>query len=293
MRDSQTNNSTVMFWNVWGYRYPYKLHQFMLKNAPEVDIFCLTEVTDVNESDLVSGTSTLKFNENLQEAPSNVDGQARLKSSFGGNYIYKYDSSKRSDWTCEKTGTLFPQVGFGSMLMYHRRLRVIATGSQLLCEGIEDIRPRVVQWIVYEKAGVRYLLLHFHGIWIAHNTKGDDSARNVQSAEFLQLIKIVTEQNLVDKIIFGGDFNLDIDTEALALLKDLCAEGAGGGPFRNLIDEFGIQNTRTPQYRKWQQAGESLYADYAFAGPNVVVNSLRVHTDVHASDHAPLLVTFQ
>jgi endonuclease/exonuclease/phosphatase family metal-dependent hydrolase len=111
--------------------------------------------------------------------------------------------------------------------------------------------------------------------------------------EFLQLIKIVTEQNLVDKIVFGGDFNLDIDTEALALLKDLGAKGAGGGPFRNLIDEFGIQNTRTPQYRKWQQAGESLYADYAFAGLNVDVNSLKVHTDVHASDHAPILVTFQ
>jgi endonuclease/exonuclease/phosphatase family metal-dependent hydrolase len=293
MLKPQNNNSTVMFWNVWGHRYSQQLHQFMQGNVPEVDIFCLTEVTDVHESDLVSGASTLKFNENLEEAPSNINGKARLNSTFGGNYICKYDSSKRSDWTCEKTGALFPQVGFGSMLMYHRYLKVIATGSQFLCDGIEDIRPRVVQWIVYEKAGVRYLLLHFHGIWIAHNTKGDDPARNAQSMEFLQLIKIVTEQNLVDKIVFGGDFNLDIDTEALALLKDLGAKGAGGGPFRNLIDEFGIQNTRTPQYRKWQQAGESLYADYAFAGLNVDVNSLKVHTDVHASDHAPILVTFQ
>jgi endonuclease/exonuclease/phosphatase family metal-dependent hydrolase len=285
--------SQVMFWNIWGHRHPRALHDFIRKHLAETDVFCLTEVTDIECLDLGTKATTLKYSENVEETPSNVDGRHRLTQAFGDTYIYMYGTSKRSDWTCEKTDALFRQVGFGSMMMYSRELNVIATGEQLLCEGIEGVRPRILQWMVYEKFGIRYLILHFHGIWLAHNTKGDDPARQVQSAQVLNILADLATQHTVDKIVFGGDFNLDDGTLALAELSDFSLNTTGVGPFYNLITGFGIKNTRTPQYRKWGLPGESMSADYVFTGSNVAVSSLQVDCDELASDHAPVIVSFR
>jgi len=284
------NQSQVLFWNIWGHRHPNALHKFLQTHAPATDIFCLTEVTDVEEVAVSIIGTPLKFGDNPKEEPQHVNGYAQLQQELGEMYQPIYGSSRRSDWTCERNGHEFPEVGFGSALFFRHDVNVIATGESLLCEQLGEIRPRLVQWIVYEKAGVRYLAAHFHGVWIRDNTKGDDPARIQQSLQFLELLHDIVGKHAIDKVVFGGDFNLDINTKALALLKDLQHQRTG--PFRNLIEEFGIKNTRTTEYRKYNWPGESMYADYAFVGANVAVHDFEVLNDVRASDHAPVLLRF-
>ena len=290
MTHAQTDHSQVIFWNIWGHRHPNALHKFMQQHAPTTDIFCLTEVTDVALEVVGQVGSALKYGHDLLEKPQHVDGRAQLDAKFQGEYQHLYASSRRSDWKCEKYGRIFPAVGFGSSLMFRHDLQFIATGENLLCEGWQNIRPRIVQWLVYEKNYIRYLVAHFHGIWIADNTKGDDPARIRQSLEFLRLLKLIVSQQAVDKIVFGGDFNLDIKTRALVLLKDQRRSQAG--PFKNLIEEFAINDTRTTEYRKYDWPEESMHADHVFIGPNVQVHSFNVLNNVRASDHAPLVVRF-
>ncbi len=280
----------MLFWNIWGHRHPGALHKFLHSLTPATDILCLTEVTDVESCALEHIGTALIYGDNPAENPQHVDGYKQLHTELGEQYEHMYGSSRRSDWTCDKHGHVFQGVGFGSALLYRRNISVIATGESLLCENIEGIRPRLVQWIVYKKAEVTYLVAHFHGIWIAENTKGNDPAREAQSEEFLELIECIAVKYAAQRIVFGGDFNLDIQTNALAMLKDI--ERQSIGPFRNLIEEFGITDTRTTEYRKYDWPGESLYADYAFVSPNVAVHRFNVLNHVKASDHAPVLLEF-
>lgn len=125
----------------------------------------------------------------------------------------------------------------------------------------------------------------FHGIWIKENTKGDDGSgmRLQQSKIVRDSIRHMAKVQQVDKIILGGDFNLDIDTKALHALE--------GDSLINLIRTHGITDTRTSYYRNYS-AGGSLYADYALVSPQVEVLDFTVLNHVMASDHAPLLLTF-
>lgn len=286
----QPRNSRAIFWNVWGHRHPNGLHKFLQAFAPQTDIFLLTEVTDISVLDQRDLSTMLCHGKNSNEAPSSVNGLTQLQTALRETHEAVYGSSKRADWVCEKTGQLFLEVGFGSCLLHHRDLSVIKIGHNLLCDDIEGIRPRLLQWIVYEKANIRYLVAHFHGVWIEENTKGDHPARTLQSEQFLEILAQLVVEHTVEKIVFGGDFNLDIKTDALQLLHDYPQNAQG--PFRNLISEFRVTDTRTTEYRKHGWPGESLYADYAFVGANVSVEQFAVLNQVLASDHAPLVVDF-
>jgi hypothetical protein len=291
------NGSQVIFWNTWSHRHPGGVNGFLRRHQSETDVFCLTEVTDIHPQHVDEQGSNLKHNkpagERPDEPPLLVDSLFNTKTVLDGEFKHFYDSSRRSDWRCEQSSRKFPNVGFGSALFFRRNLNVIKTGSSILCQNLEggEVRPRTVQWIVYEKGGVRYLVAHLHGIWIASNTKGDHPARMVQSIELLELLKTLSIFMDVDKIIFGGDLNLDISTRALHMLCD--EDGKRVGPFRNLIKEFGLTNTRTKEYRKYHTPGESKFADYAFVGENVGVRDFKVLNHVTASDHAPLILSFQ
>jgi hypothetical protein len=90
-------------------------------------------------------------------------------------------------------------------------------------------------------------------------------------------------------VIVGGDFNLDINTGALAALE----AGLPGGKlkFRNLIREYGITDTRTPHYRHYDHEGSSKYADYVLVTDTVIVESFGLRGK-DASDHAHPQTTF-
>lgn len=152
-------------------------------------------------------------------------------------------------------------------------------------------KARVLQWLIFDRGSVRYLVAHLHGVWFEENTKGDHPARLEQSTAITLKLDRLRRMYQVDKIIFGGDLNLDINTEALRRLE---RGGVVSPPLRlrNLIREFDIVDTRTSAYRKHGQAGETMYADYALVSSNVCVHDFTVDTKLTISDHAPLVLTF-
>jgi endonuclease/exonuclease/phosphatase family metal-dependent hydrolase len=277
----------VCFWNIWGHRHPKELHSHLQSLAQKTDIICLTEVTHCNTS--WSVPAPVHTSDRKDEAPSHLNGYAQLQAELGRSHYSEYRTPVSTDWRCVVTGDTYRNVGFGSALFYSKKLQMHAHGTEIICKGLVDIKPRALQWIVFSKGGKRYLVAHVHGIWIKENTKGDHPARRQQSAEVrVQLHKLATEHT-VEGVVFGGDLNLAPDTEALKLLLK-----SKGVPelYRNLNHEWNINSTRTPAYRHYETKGESLHADYVLANTLIRVKSFTADTTVPGSDHAPLLIRF-
>lgn len=283
-------NLNVCFWNMWGHRYPKGIHHFLLDTAKHAAVICGTEVTHISRKQELTLTAVTKYGSNPAEPPARVNGYAQLQSQLT-QYDLRYHSPEVSDWQCERDGTRFREVGFGSVLATRQGMRVIASGEVLICTNMDGLVPRVLQWVILEQFGFRYLIAHIHGVWIAENTKGDHVARSIQSRQIRAALKSLMEEYNLDKVVLGGDFNLDLSTEALRIL----CQGENGISndlqLRNLVTDYGIPSTRTPSYRKYGVPGETLYADYVLVSPSVVVEQFTVHTEVLASDHAPLVVS--
>lgn len=280
--------SKIAFWNIWGHRYGGDVHTFLKQHA-DVDIFCLTEVTDVKQSEIDKRGHNLVFTGD--EAASQVDGYAQLVREFGETHTIFYTTADYREWKCEKTGVRFKDVGFGSALVVQAGVNIIDAGNIIIDFKEVDFKSRAVQWIVYEKGGVRYLVLHLHGLWIRGNTKGDHDARYHQSDFVREIIANLCKEHRIEKVIFGGDFNLDLNTYALYLMQN-GRDGMDEVKFRNLIVENHITNTRTRQYRNYEVDGSSQYADYILVSGAVEVHSFAVDNNTMASDHAPLIVSF-
>jgi endonuclease/exonuclease/phosphatase family metal-dependent hydrolase len=280
-------NSKVLFWNIWGHRYADGIHAFLQQHT-DADLICLTEVTDTTTAELLKHGHNRVFTGD--EAAAQVDGYAQLLRSVAGQYYIHYDTADYHEWKCEQTNIRFKRVGFGSALLVKVGVTVIDHGSTIIDFEEESLRSRVVQWIVYEKGGQRYLVAHLHGVWIRGNTKGDHSARFRQSDIVRDVISTLQTEFSVEKVVLGGDLNLDINTQALQRLQ--YGHDGTGLVLRNLITEQGITNTRTRHYRNFGAEGSSQYADYVLVSEGVDIGSFTVDNDNLASDHAPLIVSF-
>lgn len=280
----------VLFWNIWGSRHPEALNRRLrhFLHHEDADILCLTEVTDTAFDAAVPLVHT---STRLSEPPSYLDGFGRIKGVLPG-LQYRYDALRRTTWTCRVTGTEVPDVGFGSLLVHKKTVKVVAVGNcPILEHSVWGDKARVLQWIIHDRGNVRYLVAHLHGVWFEENTKHDHPARLEQSTAITLRLAELMSQYDVHKVIFGGDLNLDISTQALRLLE----RGECVSPplrLRNLIKECDIIDTRTSAYRKHGQPGESMYADYALVGSNVCVHRFLVDTETSVSDHAPLFLEY-
>ncbi len=275
------SQSKVIFWNIWGHRYSREIHDYLMQHA-NADVMCLTEVTDATQQEIDKNGRNFVYSGD--EAASQVDGFAQLREQFGDTGEVFYVTADYRKWKCIKTDARFSKVGFGSALIVKNDLSIVEHGHELLAFDEEDLKSRVLQWIVYIKKNTRYLVAHIHGVWIKGNTKGDHAARDKQSLFIREILARIAHLYGVDKIIFGGDLNLDIETEALKILE--------GDNWRNLIKEYGIANTRTAAYRHLGLDGYSMYADYVLVSQTVDVHSFTVDNNLLASDHAPLIVEF-
>jgi endonuclease/exonuclease/phosphatase family metal-dependent hydrolase len=218
-----------------------------------------------------------------------LNSASQLIEVLKNDYFCSYVSPKTSEFQCFDSGITFQQVGFGSMMAIRDSLGKNTCGSTLIKNDGDLVKPRAMQWVVFDKSGVRYLAAHLHGVWLKENTKGDDPIRMRQSEQVLKVISGLVIKHKVSKVIFGGDLNLAPDTEALKmLLSGTKAENLS----RNLISEYKIRSTRTPLYRKYNDEGTELLADYVLTSSNVEVESLKVGSDVPVSDHMPLLLKF-
>lgn len=121
----------------------------------------------------------------------------------------------------------------------------------------------------------KMVIANVHGKPYHPDDKKDTEGRLRQSKEIIESIEMCRGE----KMVIGGDFNLDIDTESIRMF-----EKAG---YRNLIKEFGIKTTRNRL--AWIYPEKHLFADYVFVSPEVKVKSFEV-IDILVSDHLPMVL---
>lgn len=115
------------------------------------------------------------------------------------------------------------------------------------------------------------MIMNVHGLWNGMG-KTDTPERIAQSEKIKEFM-----DNVPDRKILCGDFNLKPDTRSLKIIAD---------GMHDLIDKYNILSTRTSYYPK-----EEKFADYVFTSPDIKINKFSVLRD-EVSDHAPLLVDF-
>lgn len=276
-----------MFLNTWGHRCAEKLSAF-LKYQCDADVICLTEVTDIEQTQIDHHGTNLVY-DGPNGLAAHMNGLSQL-NNFSATHTVTYGEGRRRDWDCKVTGKQFKDVGFGSALLVRHNLYVLSSGEEQIVFGMDDTHSKVLQWVVYQKQKQWYLVAHFHGVWIKGNTKGDHGIRLEQSRQVREILTRLQELYVVDKVILGGDFNLDITTESLRILCE--GESEESQRYTNLIEAMGISNTRTLLYREFKKPKACLYADYILVSKQVKLERFEVRTDVHVSDHAPLIVMF-
>lgn len=220
--------------------------------------------------------------------------QFQLMRRYLDGFTCEHTGRRGYDIVCHQSERRYPGVHFGNARCFRDTVPVVDHGSALIFgqDGVKSeagINPRGLDYVVI---GGREptVVAHLHGLWIEGNTKGDAPERDAQSREVRRMLGILREQHSTDRIILGGDFNLDHNTRALAYLET--GDGAEDLPLRNLIREYGITSTRTSHYRKYGVPGETLYADYVLVSEaiDVVEFSLRPES---ASDHMHLLLSWR
>ena len=130
--------------------------------------------------------------------------------------------------------------------------------------------PRVIQSIYLKNCD---LIIHnFHGI--PGNSKKDTPERNLQINRLLTIIN-----SSVKSQIIVGDFNLDMNTEAILKLEN---------QMQNLVKTSGFKTTRNSNYNKIDILP---FADYAFVSKDIKINQFKVLPD-EVSDHLALFLDF-
>lgn len=280
--------SSVVFLSTWKHACAGELSKFLSMQRDKT-VICLTEVTTVAESEVARHGSNLAYNKHSTTLASQVDGLRQLEM-MSATHSITYGADHTGDMTCTVTGRRFKNVSLGSALLVRRNVVVIDQGELLIDFKLSGVSNRVVQWVVYQKGSLRYLVAHFHGVWIKGNTKGDHGIRIDQSKRVREYLQQLKQTYRINKVVLGGDFNLDITTQSLQLLCQ--GESDDEDSYINLIRKFGITSTRTAHYRDYHDAGASLYADYVLVSKNVRIREFAVRTDLLVSDHAPLILTF-
>jgi endonuclease/exonuclease/phosphatase family metal-dependent hydrolase len=118
-------------------------------------------------------------------------------------------------------------------------------------------------------------IAHMHGLRDL-NGKIDTPERKAQAHRFADLVCGVAAPD--DALIVCGDFNVEPDSETLAIL-------AGCG-LSELVTARGFDGTRTSHYKK-----PGRFADYMLVNKQVEVLGFDVVTEPEVSDHCPLVLT--
>lgn len=237
--------------NVWcGIKYGL-LKEFLEYQSLETDIFCFQEVRN---------GEYLEQNEGLNERPDLYKELESILPNFKGYY------------TEMATG-----VGVASFIRNNIGVERVKSSQILSIKEIKHLKmsngnsyyPRMAQSIYLKD---KDLVIHnFHGIPGSH--KKDTKERNLQTKRLLEMTNNDNSQIMV------GDFNLDLNTEAISMLGDR---------MENLIKVFGVKSTRNSNYNNFKTLP---FADYAFSSKDIRVNSFQVLSD-EVSDHLALFLDF-
>lgn len=240
--------------NVWGGLKKKELQEFFLKYKDKTDIFCLQEVNHDAE-------------DKNTDFPDDNHTFLGDTAAVLGNYDYYFHPSIEDH--------------YGLASFAHKELNVVAEGDEFVSgvqgetydlEGDKD-HPRNVQYLEIEQGTDNVLIHNFHGMWTKEGKI--DTPKRIQQAK--NVAEHLQDQGLPQ--IICGDFNTRPDTESMEII-----EAVG---LRNLVNEYGVTDTRTKFYEK-----EERFADYILVSEGVQVNDFKVLPDV-VSDHAPLYLDFE
>lgn len=263
--------------NTWGGR----LFEGLLTQLPkfDADVVCLTEVFWAPKAPhlhFASFPNGDRFLPNLYRSL-----RASLKDYHSSFYPYSIDTiagGHKSQFPLRKGIAIFVRKG----------LKVVAMrtgfvyGKRPTCHKLEYPSARNIQAVQIEQEdGSRMWVAHMHGVHTGSGLEGkeDTPARHEQAKRVRAFLERIATSD--EKIVICGDFNV---LPTSSLLKTLTDYG-----LRDLIQEHGIEDTRTSWYDK---PGAPRFADYMLVSPSVVVqkNKFWVPTEPEISDHCPLIL---
>jgi len=233
--------------NIWGGHVRDPLHQFISEHR-DIDIFCFQEVYHNAKKMITVEDRTVSLNIFSELQSLLPDHMGYFRPAVDGIY------------------------GIGMFIK--EKINVVDEGDYIIHHNPEYVgfgpsHSRILQWAKCNMDGNSYTIMNVHGLWNGMG-KTDTSERIAQSEK----IKLFMD-NVKDRKILCGDFNLKPDTKSLKIIAD---------DMHNLIDQYNIVSTRTSYYPK-----EEKFADYIFVSPDIKVNQFSVLAN-EVSDHAPLFV---
>lgn len=236
--------------NTWAGVVLDPLLNFFERNK-DVDIFCLQEIFSNAEGKTEKHPQLDMKHDLFQQI------EAVLKDTHDG-----YFRPAHKDY-------------YGQAIFVRRGIPVAEEGDICIYENTNPkergSHSRNLQYLCTRVKEKPIIIMNLHGLWNGMG-KTDTEDRLEQGKRINAFVKGRTEH-----VIVVGDFNLNPDTQSLAIVED---------GMRNLIKEFGITSTRTSYYKK-----ESKFADYALVSLGVKVIEFKVLPD-EVSDHSPLLLEF-
>lgn len=235
--------------NIWGGHVREPLHQF-ISNHQHIDIFCFQEVYH-NAKEMIS----------IENRKVSLNIFSELQTLLSNH-----------------TGYFKPVVDgiYGISMFIKNQIAVLDEGDYVIHDnptysGRGPTHSRILQWAKCNIDGNLYTIMNVHGLWNGQG-KTDTPERIAQSKKIKHFM-----DNVTDRKILCGDFNLKPNTESLKILAE---------DMNDLVNAFDIKSTRTSYYPK-----EEKFADYIFTSPEITVKDFAVLKD-EVSDHAPLLVDF-
>lgn len=261
----------VTFLNTWNGNQKDTYLDFISAQRDTKNILCLQEVSSFHV-------------EAAGKRGAMLDGWEKTKTLL--SHHVGFHAVRQSDWDDEPDISIPSPWGLGLFiptqipLIEYRELFLLGHRNSATTTLNGNDIPVIIQACkVIDNSKVIWIL-NIHGYYAGAGVgKHDTEKRILQSQGIVDFIK-----TLSGDIILGGDFNLNPDTESIAMI-----EKAG---LRNLITEFQIKSTRTTHYPEKKRA-KWPHADYVFVSKNVQVKSFSVDIDSLISDHAPMYLEIE
>jgi len=240
---------------------------FIKEHSADTDFFCFQEVFD-------TPTERIDAREGAR-----ADIYRQLQLALPGHRAYYAPSQDNYEYNHRQHGDSLWDISFGSACFVKKDVSLTEYGELFIFKNKNEIHsnpernmPRNIQYLQWEHHKKPYTIINFHGLWHPTIKKIDYPDRIEQSNRVRAFM-----DTLAGEKILCGDFNLNPDTQSIAILED---------GMRNLITEYGITSTRSELYKK-----ELRFADYILVTPNITVENFSVPT-ITLSDHLPMILDF-
>jgi len=262
----------VMCLNGWG----GKLHEILASyvSSERPDILCLQEVVHSPETE----QDWLSYRDGDHVLPQRANFFRDVSLALPEHVAFFCPAAQGVLWD----GDVSIPSQWGLATFVHKSLPVVAQAQGFVHKcfsphGYGDHpRSRTAHAVrVYDYLRDRPVsVAHMHGLRDLRG-KMDTPERADQARRLLDLSNRASESG--DLRVICGDFNVEPDSETLAILKE--------SGFIELVTTFGFEGTRSSHYKK-----PGRFADYMLVNGVEDVASFTVIYEPEVSDHCPLIL---